>query len=298
MRRILNLFGIALVAVLVLFPVKSNAAGKNICQALEESKTYHYNLDQKGEKESIKVSVTRKEQKNGYVITYDIKTTVTVNDKNIYSKTLKGQNSDNSRVKVMVTDANKKDKQMELFIMEGDVYDGTDGDSWVSNMEHIYYYRYANGKAKRQQDIAPLFRKNFANVYSLHGMDDKSYLTTNGKNAIYARLCVKVQNFDYVHIKMKLNLKNGKFVRVSTKSYNLMDTEDSLFRPKKNITVYTKPGGKKKAFTVKKKEFIYPCGLYTANGKKIYLKVKNNDGKAGYVDPKKVPTYLDGSNHI
>lgn len=298
MRRLFHLFGIVLMAVLVLFPLESSAAGKNVCKTLKESKTYLYNLDQKGKKESIKVSVARKEHKDGYVITYDVKTTVMLNGKKVYSKMLKGQHSKDSRVKVMVMDTDKKDRQMELFIMEGDVYDGEDGDFWSSNMEHIYYYQYAGGKAKRKQDLAPLFRKKFANIYSLHGMGDKSYLTTNGKNEIYARLCVEVQNFDYVHIKMKLNLKNGKFVRPSAKSYNLLDTEDSIFRPKKDITVYTKPGGKKKAFTVKKEEFIYPCGLYTANAKKIYLKVKNKDKKTGYIDPKKVPTYLDGSNHI
>lgn len=297
MRKILNIFGMVLITVLVLFPVKSNAAGKNICQTLKESKTYQYNLDQKGKKESIKVSVSKKEHKNGYVITYDLKTTVAVNGKNIYNKTLKGQYSDNNQVKVMVTDVDKKDKQMELLIIEGDVDDGTDGGFWTANMEHIYYYQYNNGKAKRKQDLAPLFRGNFTNIFMLHGMNDDSYITINGKNEIYARLCVEVQNFDYAHIKMKLKLKNGKFVKASTKSYSLMDIEDP-FRPKKNITVYTKPGGTKKAFSVKKKEFIYPCGLYTVNGKKIYLKVKCKGGKTGYIDPKKVSTYLDETNHV
>lgn len=86
MRKLLNLFGMALIAVLVLFPTKSNAAG-NVCQTLKESKTYQYNLDQKGKKESIKVNVSKKEHKNGYTITYDLKTTVSVNGKKIYTKT-------------------------------------------------------------------------------------------------------------------------------------------------------------------------------------------------------------------
>ena len=56
-------------------------------------------------------------------------------------------------------------------------------------------------------------------------MKDDSYLTINGKDEIYARLCVEVQNFDYAHIKMRLKLKNGKFFKASTKSYNLMEKE-------------------------------------------------------------------------
>lgn len=283
---------------MVFLPVKSNAAGKNICQTLEASKTYHYNLDQKGKKEAIKMSFSKKEHRSGYAVTYDLKAIVTVNGKNIYSKTWEGQNSDANPIKVMVMDTDKKDKQMELLIIEGDIYDGADGGFWVADMEHIYYYQYAGGKMKRKQDLAPLFRKNFANVYSLHGMGDSSYLTTNGKKEIYARLCVKVQNFDYAHIKMKLKLKKGKFVRVSEKLYNLLDTEDLPFRVQKNITVYTKPGGKKKAFTVKNQEFIYPCNIYIMKGKKVYLKVKNKNGKMGYIDPRKVPTYEDGTNHI
>ena len=246
MRKLLNLFGMALIAVLVLFPTKSNAAG-NVCQTLKESKTYQYNLDQKGKKESIKVNVSKKEHKNGYAITYDLKTTVSVNGKKIYTKTLKGRYSDNNQVKVMVVDTDRKDKQMELLIMEGEINDGTNSAFWSADIEHIYYYQYSNGKAKRKQDLSPLFRKNFANAFMLHGMKNSSYLTTNGKNELYAKLCVPVQNFDYVHIKRKLKLKNGKFVNVSTKSYSLMDTEDMPFRPKKIITVYTIPGGTTKA---------------------------------------------------
>lgn len=298
MKKLLNIFGMALVAALVLFPAKSNAAGKNVCQTLKESKTYQYNLDQKGKKESIKVSVSKKEHKNGYAITYDLKTTVAVNGERIYGKTLKGTYSDNNQVKVMVVDTDKKDKHMELLIIEGEISDGSNGAFWSADMEHIYYYQYSKGKAKRKQDLAPLFRKNFANVFMLHGMKDSSYLTTNGKNELYARLCVPVQNFDYVHIKRKLKLKKGKFVSVSAKSYSLMDAEDMPFRPKKKITIYTKPGGMKKAFTVKKGESVYPCSLYMQKGKKVYLKIKNKGGNMGYIDPKKVPTYVDGSNHI
>lgn len=298
MRKLLNIFGMALIIVLVSFPVKSNASRNNVCQTLKDSKTYRYNLDQKGKKESIRVDVSKKEHKNGYAVTYDLKTTVTVNREKIYTKTLKGRYSDNNQVKVMVVDTDRKDKQMELLIMEGEINDGSNSAFWSADMEHIYYYQYKNGKTKRRQDLVPLFQKNFANVFMIHGMKNSSYLTTNEKNGLYARLCVPVQNFDYVHIKRKLKIKEGKFVSVSTKLYDLMDTEDMPFRPKKNISVYTKPGGTKKAFTVKKKESIYPCGLYTANKKKIYLKIKNRDGKSGYIDPKRVPTYVDGSNHM
>lgn len=37
----------------------------------------------------------------------------------------------------MVKDVDKKDKQMERLIMEGDVWDAADSPAWTSNMEHI-----------------------------------------------------------------------------------------------------------------------------------------------------------------
>lgn len=300
MRKLLNLFGMALIAVIVFFPVRSNAAGKNVCQTLKESKTYHYNLDQKGKKESIKVSVSKTERKEGYVITYDLKATVTINSKKIYS-------SNGKEVRVMVTDVDKKDKQMELLIIEGWGGTGYKG-AWASNMEHIYYYQYANGKAKRKQDIAKAFKKNFTNVMSLHGIKGDSYLTTNGKNEIYARVCVGMQQSelddyydDCLHVKAGLRLKNGKFVQISSKSYAILDIAEEWDIPvilKKNVTAYTQMGGKKKAFTIKKGEKIPSGSLYCIKNKKVYFKIKNKKGKWGYIELKKGMLYFDGIAHV
>lgn len=295
MKKLLRLFGMVLVTVMVsiVLPVSVKAEAKSVCQTLEVAKTYQYNLDQQGKKESIKVTDSKKQYKHRDDTVYDHKVKVTINGDTIYSKTIKGSYDSENPVKVMVLDTDKKDKQMELLILEGWV-----SDAWTADIEHIYYYQYAKGKAKRKQDLAPLFKKNFENIYSLHGMEEESFLTTDGKKEVYAKLCVEVNNFDYVHIKKALQLKKGKFMVSSAKSYALLDTEDGYFRPKKNITVYTKPGGKQKAFTVKKKEKIYLCGLYRESGNKIYLKVKNKSGKEGYIDPKKVSTYDDGTNHV
>lgn len=304
MRKLLNLFGMALIAIAVLFPISAKAAGKNVCQTLKESKTYQYNLDQKGKKESIKVSVSKKEHKKGYVVRYDVKTTVTINGKKIYSKFLKNQMNDNNHVKVMVTDVDKKDKQMELLIMEGEIY----GSAWVSNMEHIYYYQYANGKAKCKQDIAPLFKKDFKNVFFLHGIKDSSFLTINGKNEIYARICTVVQinhNYDNyedcLHVKAGLMLKKGKFVPVSSKEYSILDVgreEDIAVKLKKKVTLYTQMGGKKKAFTMKSGETLPAKSLYCIKNKKAYLKIKNKKGKWGYIEFKKGLLEFDGVAHV
>lgn len=306
MRKLLNLFGMALIAMAVLFPISAKAAGKNVCQTLKESKTYQYNLDQKGKKESIRVSVSKKEHKKGYVVTYDVKTIVTINDKKIYSKILKNQNSDNNHVRVMVTDVDRKDKQMELLIIEGDVSDRSSGAAWTSNMEHIYYYQYTDGRAKCRQDIALLFKRDFKNVFFLHGIKDSSFLAINGKNEMYARVCTVVQKnqYDYedcLHVKVGLMLKKGKFVPLSSKSYEILDIDDKdgiPIRLKKNLTAYTQMGGNKKAFTMKAGEDIPSGSRYCIKNKKAYLRIKNKKGKWGYVELKKGLLYFDGIAHV
>lgn len=298
MHKIKKLLGMTLIAMAVLFPMKANAAG-NVCQTLKEEKTYQYNLDKKGEKESVKISDSLKKYEKNYRILYDHKITVTVNGKKIYTKTIKEHYSDVNPVKVMVTDTDKKDKQMELLVIVG-----CDDSAWTTNMEHIYYYQYANGKAKRKQDLAALFKKNFKDVYFLHGMKENSFLTINGKGEIYTKLCMAVQDGeydkDYLHMKAKLVLKNGKFLQASSKSYSLLDAgmDDIIFSAKKNITAYTQAGGKKNAFTVKKGENIYPSSLYLSKNQKLYLKIKNKKGRSGYIELKKGYLYFDGTYHI
>lgn len=306
MRKLLNLFGMTLIAIAVLFPISAKAAEKNVCQTLKESKIYNYNLDQKGKKESIKVSVSKKQHKNGYAVTYDIKTTVTINNKKVYSKTIKNQSNDINRVKVMVTDADKKDKQMEMLIIEGDISDGTNSPAWTSNMEHIYYYQYANGRAKRKQDLAPLFKKDFKSVYFLHGMENDSFLTINGKNELYARVCTVVQINQYgledcLHVKAGLTLRKGKFVPVSLKTYEILDTSEEkeiLISFKKNVALYTQMGGKKKAFTMKSGEKISAKSYYCIKNKKVYLKIKNKKGNWGYIELKKGILNFDIFMHV
>ncbi len=62
-------------------------------------------------------------------------------------------------------------------------------------------------------------------------------------------------------LKKELKLKNGTFIIMPAKSYNL-DEEDYIFRLKENITVYTKPEGRKKAFTVNKERIFISMQAY------------------------------------
>lgn len=120
------------------------------------------------------------------------------------------------------------------------------------------------------------FKKDFKSVYSLHGMEDNSFLTINGKNEIYARVCTAAQINQYgyedcLHVKAGLALKKGKFVPVSLKTYEILGTSEEgeiLIRFKKNVTLYTQMGGKKKSFIMKTGEKFPPRVIIVLKTKK------------------------------
>lgn len=301
MRKLLTCLGMILFAVMVFCPMKSNAAEKKICQTLKTSKTYHYNLDQKGKKESIRVDVIsrkkyEKKESDYQHTVYDVKAAVTINGKQIYSKVAKEQYYMSEKdylsyipIKVMVTDIDKRDKQMELLIFVGDCVEfGTD------TIEHIYYYQYTNGRAKKKQDLVSLFSKSLPYVKYVTGVKNSSILTINEKNEIFACVGLNVPNFLDGHIQtnVSLLLKNGKFMHKIQKSYKIAEIEEPI-RTKKRMIVYASPGGRKKAFTLKKQVKINLCNIYLKNKKKMYLKIKNQGGKSGYIDPKKMSIYID-----
>lgn len=300
MRKLLNLFGMALIAAVVFFPVRSNAAGKIICQTLKEAKTYHYNLDKKGKEESIRINVSRKKYKTKESdyddLVFDAKAMLTINGKKIYTKVVKEQMYMSEKeylsytpIKVMITDIDKGDKQMELFVFEGDCVEFNSG-----QIEHLYYYQYTNGRAKRKQDLVSLFHKSLPYVSRVFALKRNALLTINEKNEVMAEVGVDIPNFLKIYLPTKVNLilKDGKFIQKIQKSYRILEIMEPIRAKKKNI-VYTSPGGKEKAFTVKKKEKIKLCNIYLANKKKIYVKVKNQSGKTGYIDPKKASIYWD-----
>lgn len=284
---------------LLSFPQMQAEASKSaVCETLKPSKTYYYNLDKKGKKEKIKYTLKKSDSKSSSA--YDYTAIVSINGKQVYKKTLKGFYD--IPFLIMVTDTNANDNQMELMIMESK---GGFNDVWYSDIDNLYYYQYKNGKAVRKQNLASLYRKNIKSdspenmlETQIHGMKAKSYLTVSGKGELYARICFYHSNFNFIHLKGKLKLKNGKF-KFLAKELNILDTKtaDNLYLALKDTNVYTKPGGNKKAYIIKAGEYIDPYAIHLTSKGKIYLKVRNSKGKTGYIDPSKVSIQLRGTHH-
>ena len=286
-------FIMVMMMLLAIPPVPVQAAANPVKVVLKNAKTYKYDLDKDGKKEKIKYTVSKKEVAGTYESRYTAQ--VTVNGKSIYKKSLMGYAT---RFKVFITDVDSKDKQMEILIVEGDMDASY---MWTSDMENIYYYQYSKGKAVRKQNLVTLFKKQFKKIDSIHGIKKKVYFDGNGKGELSVKLCLNAKpNFDFLHVKAKLNLVKGKFVVTQANTFSLLDKRDGSdrFRPKKNITVYKKPGKTDKAYTVKKGQKIYLLKLYRMKSGKIYLHIKDAAGRKGYIDPQKVKTYDDGTAHV
>lgn len=272
-----------MVLLFVILSTTKVEAAKVTCDTLNTSQTYHYNLDKKGNSESIKVSISKK--KNGYYDDYTLN--VKINGKTAIKK--KAKECYSEPFMVMVTDTDKKDKQLELLVVEESSY---------QSISHIYYYQYTAGKLTFKQDLMNEFGK-----YAFERMEENTPLTVNGKGEIYAKRCIHVENFDYQHIRVVLKLKKGTFTRDSSNVYKTLDTQKLLWfvKPKKAITAYTKRGGSKKAFTItKKSNDVKIIAIYRTEkaGEKTYLKVKNGKGKIGWVDVEKASTKLSGTYHV
>lgn len=272
---------------LILFPTKADAA-KVTCATLKTSQTYHFNLDKSGDSESVKVSISKK--KSGYSSDYTVN--VKINGKSAVKRNSKGHYV--NPFMVMVTDTNTTDKQLELFVVEESAYD---------SIAHIYYYQYVDGKAVFKQDLAELYKGYIPEYDSdIHRIKKETPMMVNGKGEIYIKGCMRVENFDYQHVKLKLKLKNGVFACDTSKTYKTLDEESLLWfsKPKKTIKAYTKRGGNKKAFDItKKSKDVRILAIYydPMNGE-TFLKVKNGNGKNGWVDVKKASTEFWGTYHV
>ena len=69
-------------------------------------------------------------------------------------------------------------------------------------------------------------------------------------------------------------------------SYQQFDDFSDMITASKDFKVFTTPGGKKVSFTVKKGDTLpYVIGVYRKTNWKLYMKVRTQNGKIGYVDP-------------
>jgi VCBS repeat-containing protein len=110
-------------------------------------------------------------------------------------------------------------------------------------------------------------------------------LTTTGDGTAKWAVCLSVADLGYMHVTIPLKLKNNKLVLASeTLSGDVLETGCSG-GVNKTMTVYTAAGGNKTAFTATKGNVVEFVS-YKIIGNKVYVQVKNEEGKLGWIGEK------------
>ncbi|WP_455537800.1 hypothetical protein [Terrisporobacter sp.] len=216
-------------------------------------KTYKYDLDGDGDKDSIKLH--RKGSK-----LYLIVNGVTKKLDSYYNP----ENNPNMVLDnciVRIYDLNKKDKSLDIVSMKmaEDNY----------NTTRILKFKNKTCKLDKSYFDATLKSYDSSNgMITLEEYDAGRYtefVKAIGCFCIYDKVKVNVYNIynQYTANVVKFN-KQHKYIAA------------------KKLTAYTGTSGSKKAFTINKGSKSYIYELYQ-NGSKRYIKVKNSSGKYGYV---------------
>lgn len=279
MGKMRNVIVMSALAVTCVFASKSNISAKSkIVKPLQPNKIYQYNLDQKGAKEKIKVVKEDIDDISDSITLY-------INDKAVASNVENGE--------VCIIDTNKKDKQMEVLIQKNAYY---------YERSAMTYYRYKNGKLKKVQTLGSVAKKKFKNLSGIHGVTYDDYdFAIDGKGNLKYVACLRLSNgLDFVHINDTMQMKNGKFVASSKKSFTINYTGIDKYpnRAKGTNKVYQKPGSSKVIYKLKDKERFYKTGIYLKNRNTLYVKVKiKKTNKTGYINNKNFKAYYDDTMH-
>lgn len=258
---VLLLFGI-LAGVMLL---KGEARAEGV-KNLRENKEYKFNLDQKGKKERLSYSMSKKG-------IYKIK----INGKTVKKIKL---NEDYYSPNMQILDINKKDGKLDIWVY---VY---------SDSEDIRYaalYEYSDKKVKMIWNLTEGQGDDYDSMY----MMGCGFITsTNGKGRFTVAMDRAVQcdvltgnHFD----KVVFRLKNGKVRQISDKTYYFYETygsnnsKDKSLITARETTFYKDHGKSSKKFTIKKGVKCYPEKMYIEGNKRTWVLFKIKNGKKGWL---------------
>lgn len=169
---------------------------------------------------------------------------------------------------VKVCDLDKNDKYLDLFICE---------DAANDCVMNSFFTRY-NGKALNPKvAFTPkeILKKNMdANHYEL------VKLAGNGK--FYIRNYTDCDAIGSFNCYRAFQLKDNAITAVPVNTYKLLTIADK-YKAAKSFQAYEKAGSKKVVYTVKKGNEVTFDELYISKSGKAYLRMKNANGKTGWI---------------
>lgn len=317
MGKVRRKFEISLSAVTLLFMVMFLVlAMQNVITAeaasdavlLKSGKTYQYDLDKDGKKESIRLkhedtnktkdkvdhTITDTLSINGKVVYKVVNVCTLINSKKPYegekiSATyyINGKKKRHEKITrksyygleavyFFLTDTDKKDKQMELIAVpanSGDLY----WEGPAQPVSHIWYCSYQKGIFTEKQDLCSILKLRYGKqFYSVHGYlneENGEYVDkfeTDGKGTLSFMTCLEVNTYN-LHIDDSLKLKNGEFTAPDTKEYKVRMCP--YYKSKSKTKIYTTLACKKVLFTLKKNDVITVDGICPQNKGAFYVRI-------------------------
>ena len=177
----------------------------------------------------------------------------------------------------------------------------------LSFINHIYYYKYSKGKAKKVQDLYNLVKSKFSKFAYLHAPTN-NFIKVDGKGNLTTKACVKLASYnknnglDFIHFNNLVKLVKGKFVNTKAKSYKALDEKigsEIYWRVSNGKNkVYNNPDTKKVAYTLKNNSKFNILSLFRKSKNKVFLQIKNKNGKKGYINPKTFKATQTGTHHV
>ncbi len=273
----------------------TQAASKNITN-ISPNKTVSLQLDGKGAKEEVRYSVSTKTVDSADGKTTDTVKSVnlTINGKSIFEKSYKNESELGPKVKLVVTDINKKDKQKDLFFGTTKGTGGSDAGVW----EELIHITYDQGKVTKDPLLKTLKdikspagkkykwdlsgRKHLLNPIESyeHSHFTNGGLKVDGKGTVQWGVCLTTggENPQWMHGYISLKLKSGKLTAANYPAGKLINTNGKL---RKNLALYKKAGKSTKAATIAKGKKVKITEFKFVN-KKVYFKVKYSK-KQGWI---------------
>lgn len=319
-------------------PETVSAAKKVAPIVLRPNKVKEVQLDGKGKKEKLLCTFTReklseKNERKFYRVNYCF----TIDDREIFKKSWieDGATMDYDRRQIVVTDIDKNDGRKDIFMdfyaCDQESEYNNNGESDDSEREEIsgkYRYQYVDGKIKVKENLEKTINSwklpkvvtdRWDFQMQLVGVEEEKYspyykngewkyknsksvqknyqITTVGDGTAKWAVCLDVDKIGYIHGTITLKLKNNKLqLKSKSLSGDILETGCSGAVDKK-MTVYKTAGGKIPAFIVPAKTAVSFVSYKIVNNK-VYVKVKNSNGKIGWISEKEMKClYFDGTLH-
>lgn len=226
--------------------INSSYAATAYKKQLTIGKSYKYDLDGDGDKDSIKV------YSSGHKLLLKVNSTTNKLDSNY--------DPDYGYYDVKIYDFNKKDKSSEIvFYWAGD-------SEWGTKI-----LKFKNSKCMLNKHYKDAMLKSYDPSTGMVTFEEyeqgrySSFINSMGCFCIYDKVQIKGYN---IYNQYSANTSG--------------DTRKNKYVAAKKLTAYTSTSGKKKEFTINKGSKAYVYALYQKGSSK-YIRVKNSSGKYGYV---------------